>query len=54
MRYKLTENEVIRSDGLSIPKNSDYIQWFQYLEWLSEGNLPIPEDEPFPDDFFKK
>jgi hypothetical protein len=54
MKYKLTENEVIRSDGLSIPKNSDYLEWAQYLEWIAEGNIPIPEDQPFSEDFFDR
>jgi hypothetical protein len=52
MKYKLTENEVIRSDGISIPKNSDYTQWMEFLDWLAKGNIPIPEDQPFPEDFF--
>jgi len=46
--FKQTQsNGVIRlSDNAFIPfdpQNSDYAE---YLKWLSEGNQPLPPDEP--------
>ena len=40
-----TQTGVLRSDGVWIPiapANTDYQE---YLEWLAEGNEPLPADE---------
>jgi hypothetical protein len=48
---KLTnlQTSIIRLSDLSCipldPANRDYTE---YLEWLSEGNEPLPPDEPTP------
>lgn len=47
--YKLTsdENTILRlSDSAyfgAVPESSDYQE---YLQWLAEGNEPLPADEP--------
>jgi hypothetical protein len=46
--YKLTNSNSIHriSDGAGIPMaegNSDYVR---YLEWVAEGNTPLPVDPP--------
>ena len=38
-------NAVIRSDGTWIPFNPDNIDYQKYLEWVAEGNTPLPADE---------
>jgi hypothetical protein len=51
MKYQLTNMDVVRriedSDVVSCipfdPANTDYQA---YLEWLAEGNTPLPADEP--------
>lgn len=37
---------ILRSDGVLFPQSSDNTDYQQYLEWLSEGNEPLPADEP--------
>jgi hypothetical protein len=32
-------------DGASIPLDPDNTDYQAYLEWLSEGNEPLPPDE---------
>ena len=52
--YKLLKNftdteptSVIRlSDGLQIVLNTDGSDYQAYLEWLAEGSVPEPADEP--------
>ena len=47
--YKLTANQcVIRtSDSAGIPSDPANTDYAQYLQWLSEGNTPLPAD-PLP------
>jgi hypothetical protein len=47
--YKLTlePNQVMRlSDNAFIPFNPANVDFQQYQKWLSEGNQPLPADEP--------
>lgn len=47
MKYKLTKNNTIIIDterNIFIPKDSNNPEYKIYLEWLSEGNIPDPED----------
>jgi hypothetical protein len=47
--YKLTEfnTGIIRtSDNAFIPFDPDNTDFVEYQKWLSEGNTPIPADEP--------
>lgn len=46
--YKLTKyNNVIRlSDNAFIPFDPDNMDFVEYQKWLSEGNSPLPADEP--------
>lgn len=45
--YKLNNNltSITRlSDGAAIPCATDNKDYVEYLEWLSQGNVPIPAD----------
>jgi hypothetical protein len=50
--YKLAINPlgiqyIIRlSDNASIPMDEANTCYQQYLKWISEGNTPLPADEP--------
>jgi sulfur relay (sulfurtransferase) complex TusBCD TusD component (DsrE family) len=52
--YKLANNSmgqtiILKTDGVTLtsfledPANTDFLQ---YQKWLSEGNVPLPPDEP--------
>lgn len=34
------------SDGSLIPMDESNVDYQEYLKWLSEGNSPLPADEP--------
>jgi hypothetical protein len=36
----------IVGENISIPRNSENTDYQKYLEWLAEGNEPLPADEP--------
>ena len=46
--YKFTKfNNVVRlSDNACIPFDPDNTDFVEYQKWLSEGNQPLPTDEP--------
>lgn len=47
--YKLTQGtNVLRSDGVSIPKDERNTDYQRYLAWLAEGNTPQPADPVAP------
>jgi len=48
LTYKLIflDNIVTTSDGRSIPFDPANTDYQAYLKWLSEGNTPLPADEP--------
>ena len=46
--YRLTQSaSILRSDGASIPADPANTDYAQYLQWLLEGNTPLPAD-PVP------
>jgi len=50
MNYKLSKSESIHrlSDNYWIPPDPLNMDYQAYLVWLSEGNTPLPADEPTP------
>ena len=51
MTYKLTNStSIIRTaDGAFIPADPANTDYQRYLEWLAEGNTPMPVDPPAPE-----
>ena len=45
--YQLTKYETVKrlSDGVYIPFDPANTDYQKYLQWLSEGNQPLPADE---------
>jgi hypothetical protein len=35
-----------------IPEDPANTDWIQFQAWLTEGNTPIPEDQPFSENSF--
>jgi hypothetical protein len=49
IRYIENEFTIVdRTTGAAIPKDSDLNEYGEYLDWLDEGNTPIPA-QPSPD-----
>ncbi len=50
MSYKLTDGTgVIRiADGAFIPTDPGNTDWREYLDWLADGNAPLPTDPEPP------
>jgi len=46
--YKIENQYCIRrlSDNACIPLIDENMDYKEYLKWLSEGNTPLPADEP--------
>jgi hypothetical protein len=50
MTYQLTTGDTIlrTTDGAFIPPDPANTDYAAYLQWLSEGNEPLPAPEPEP------
>ena len=50
MTYQLTSSTIIKrlSDGAHIPNDPRNIDYKDYLEWVNEGNTPLPAPTPPP------
>lgn len=45
--YKIIDESCVCrvGDGLYIPRDEQNSDYRVYMEWLAEGNLPIPKDD---------
>lgn len=48
--YKLSQNSIIRADGVCIPLDPANVDYAAYLKWIEEGNVPEPIAAPTTDD----
>ena len=50
MTYQLTQGDTILrlSDAANIPFDPANTDYAAYLQWLAEGNTPLPAPEPEP------
>jgi len=50
MAYQLTEGDTILrlADRATIPAVSGNVDYENYLEWVAEGNSPLPAPKPAP------
>jgi hypothetical protein len=50
MTYQLTQGDNIlrTADGAFIPPDPANTDYAAYLEWVEEGNTPLPAPEPEP------
>ena len=48
VKFKGVEQQIVQraSDNAFIPFDPANRDYTEYLEWLSEGNEPLPADEP--------
>ena len=42
----ISSETILRNDGAFIPFDPANTDYQEYLKWLSEGNEPLPADEP--------
>jgi hypothetical protein len=41
----ISNETILRDDGVFIPFDNANIDYQAYLKWLSEGNTPLPPDQ---------
>ncbi|WP_429169035.1 DUF4376 domain-containing protein [Aeromonas rivipollensis] len=53
--YKLTGTDLIirLSDGVCIPSNLGNMDYAAYLEWVNNGNSPLPSDPPTAEQIYQ-
>jgi hypothetical protein len=46
--YQLIDQNTVQrlSDNAFIPFDNQNVDYVAYLEWLAEGNVPTPADQP--------
>jgi hypothetical protein len=48
--YKVTNDTVVRLiDNASIPNDVDNLDYQNYLQWISDGNMPLPSEVDIED-----